>query len=132
VPDGVLGRPALDADAVYVGCRDGHVYALDRGDGRGRWKCRFGSPVVAAPAVVAGAVYAVASGGEFARLDPATGEPRFRLDVPASVGATGGEFFAAPEVRADGTGRRRVYLAAGVSNALATTPRLFCFEDADH
>jgi hypothetical protein len=75
--------------------------------------------------------YAVASGGEFARLDPATGEPQFTLDVPVHAGATGGQFYAAPVVRDDGTDRRRTYLAAGLSNALATTPRLFCFEGTD-
>jgi outer membrane protein assembly factor BamB len=137
VPDGVLGRPVLDGEMVYFGCRDGRVYALDRGDGRIRWMSPFGSPVVAPPAVLARpdgrtmAVYAVASAGEFARLDPATGEPLFTLNVPAHAGATGGQFYAAPVVRDDGAGRRRTYLAAGLSSALATTPRLFCFEDAD-
>jgi outer membrane protein assembly factor BamB len=137
VPDGVQGRPVLDGNSVYFGCRDGRVYALDRGDGRVRWTSRLGSPVVAAPDVLAApdgrttAVYAVASSGEFARLDPATGEPLFTLNVPAHVGATGGQFYAAPAVRDDGTGRRRIYLAAGLTNALATTPRLFSFEDAD-
>jgi outer membrane protein assembly factor BamB len=137
LPDGVLCRPVLDGDAVYFGCRDGRVYALDRGDGRVRWTSWLGSPAVAAPTVLAGpdgrtvAVYAVASGGEFARLDPATGEPLFTLSVPAHAGATGGQFYAASVVQRDSTGRRRTYLAAGLSNALATTPRLFCFEDAD-
>jgi outer membrane protein assembly factor BamB len=137
VPDSILERPVLDGDTVYFGCRDNCLYAVERGDGRVRWKHRLGSPVVAAPAIQTGpdgraaAVYAVASGGEFARLDPATGEPQFTFDVPAHAGATGGKFYAAPVVRADGTGRRRTYLAAGLTNALATTPRLFCFEDAD-
>src|SRR5262249_26483596 len=53
-PNGVLARPALDQKTVYFTCRDGNCYAVDRAEGKLRWKRPLGSPVVAAPALAGG------------------------------------------------------------------------------
>jgi len=53
LPDGrrIEGKPTLAAGAVYVGSRDGAVYALDAGSGALRWKVASGAEVRGGPAV---------------------------------------------------------------------------------
>jgi outer membrane protein assembly factor BamB len=54
------GAPAIDGGVVYVGGRDGFVYALDLNDGHLRWKFQAGGDVAAAIAVDGEKVFAVA------------------------------------------------------------------------
>src|SRR5262249_18609241 len=49
VPDSVLCQPLADGRNVYFGCRDGHVYAVERSEGRILWKENIGSPIEGTP-----------------------------------------------------------------------------------
>lgn len=79
VPNGVLDKPAVDAQHVYFGCRDGNVYCLGRLDGKLRWKTSFVAPIVASPVIARCPGYAqtahlfvVSTAGEWHASTPPT------------------------------------------------------------
>lgn len=49
--------PVVFEDTVYIGCMDGHLYALDLAAGALKWKFQAGDWVDQPPAVFAGTVY---------------------------------------------------------------------------
>ena len=51
LPNSLVGKPAADRYQVYVGCRDGNCYALDRQTGEVVWGKPLQAPVLASPAV---------------------------------------------------------------------------------
>jgi outer membrane protein assembly factor BamB len=73
VPDGVFASPAVDAERVYFGARDGCCFGLDRRDGRKVWQQDVGSPVVTRPALVGGRLHVAASGGLLCCLEAGDG-----------------------------------------------------------
>jgi outer membrane protein assembly factor BamB len=76
----VQSSPAVAGGAVYVGARDGFLYAIDRRTGAERWRHDHKvSWVNSSPAVSAGLVYAGTSDGQFVQaVDTATGVERWR------------------------------------------------------
>ena len=138
VPNGVLSRPALDRQNVYFSCRDGHCYAVDRADGRLRWKKQLGSPVVAAPAVAicahcgnAHGVYVVATGGQVACLDSATGAATWTFDVAKHSGKKP-QLYSSPRITVSLDGkdeRRRIYFGSGLETSAEWHAALYCLED---
>lgn len=133
VKDGVVNVPVVDADAVYFGSRDGHVYAVARADGQPRWKRDLGSPVVAAPALApaakpgeaANSLYAVASGGMVACLNPRTGEPYWTFDLSQHEPQLLSSPAAVLQAVTPADQHRRIYFGAGIGGL----PRLYCLED---
>jgi outer membrane protein assembly factor BamB len=132
--DGVLGRVAVDAGGVYFGSRDGCCYAVDRQDGKLRWKQDLGSPVVASPALAEGgrgsALYAVASGGRVCRLDPVRGGAvQWTFDVGQDTGLDP-VLFSSPALvvsQTAGGERRRLYFGSGSQDF--SRGILYCLED---
>jgi outer membrane protein assembly factor BamB len=135
---------SADAFSVYVGCRDGCIYALDRRNGKLRWKADIGTgqPVMSAPTVAASggfpvAVYAVSSVGLVVCLHPQTGAivwqkplPGFRWD-----GTPTGGVMCAPVVATTTTptgSKRTVYVGAMTvdpANPVNKRVAVFKFED---
>ena len=76
----VQSSPAVSGGTVYVGARDGFLYAISADSGRLRWRADHEvSWVNASPAVRDGVVYVGSSDGQFVQaLDAATGEERWR------------------------------------------------------
>lgn len=72
---------------VYVGSRDGGLYALDLRTGDRRWRATHrGSWVVASPVVRNGTVYVGSSDGQFVQaVDAATGAERWRFETRANA-----------------------------------------------
>lgn len=81
------GSPAVVDGAVYIGSRDGGLYALDAATGERRWRFSHrGSWVVGSPAVQRGVVYVGSSDGHFIQaVDAATGTERWRYEAGANV-----------------------------------------------
>jgi outer membrane protein assembly factor BamB len=86
----VQSSPAIAGGAVYVGARDGFLYAIDRATGAPRWRYDHKvSWVNSSPAVSDGLVYAGTSDGQFVQaVDTATGEERWRAKTSAIVWAS--------------------------------------------
>lgn len=76
----VQSSPSVEGGTVYVGARDGFLYALDAATGRERWRFDHQvSWVNTSPAVSEGTVYAGSSDGQFVQaVDAATGRERWR------------------------------------------------------
>ncbi|MCA9295051.1 MAG: PQQ-binding-like beta-propeller repeat protein, partial [Phycisphaerales bacterium] len=55
--DPVVAPAAMDDRAVYVACRDQHLYAFDLGSGRQLWRRLFEQPLVDAPVVIGDDLY---------------------------------------------------------------------------
>jgi outer membrane protein assembly factor BamB len=138
-PNGVLARPALDQKTVYFTCRDGNCYAVDRGEGKLRWKRPLGSPVVAAPALAGGcphcgsgqSVYAIASKGQVYCLDSLSGAVAWSFDVAADSKKKP-QLFSSPRVfvTQDKKGERRsIYFGTGLDSLAEWHASLYCLED---
>jgi outer membrane protein assembly factor BamB len=143
LPKSVHTGVAVDALSAYVGCRDGSVYALDRKNGKLRWKLSIGGAVLSCPAVAAVggfpvAVYAVSQEGLMVCLNPQTGVvnwqkplPGFRWDGKPENGV-----MCAPVVLTTPTATgstRTIYVGAMTvdpSNSAKKTVAVFKFEDA--
>jgi outer membrane protein assembly factor BamB len=87
LPRSVHTGVAADAFSVYVGCRDGFVYTLDRKSGKLRWKTGIGGAVLSCPAVATSggfpvAVYAVSQEGLMVCLNPQTGTVHWQKALP--------------------------------------------------
>jgi outer membrane protein assembly factor BamB len=128
VPDGVLGRPVVDADAVYFGSRDGFAYAAERKDGKVKWKTDLQSPIVASPALVEAGkekrLYFTASGGNVVRLNPADGKPIGMFDIAETQREV--VAYSSPLVKESG-GRVLLYIGCGTEGM--TRGVLYCVED---
>lgn len=133
-PNGILDKPAVDAQSVYFGCRDGYVYCLSRSDGKLRWKTHMAAPVVASPVIArcpgyaqTAHVYAVSTAGKVACLDPATGDAQWTLPLTDKEA----HFSATPSVvvtRTDRGDRRQLYVAGSIGG-VPGRPVVFCLED---
>ena len=106
--------PAVDGDQVYIGCDDGHLYALDRDTGEVVWSFRSRSYEVerkrtdtlhrgihGSPALLDGRVFIGDYTGRLYALDSSTGallwERRLGHSIGASPVAYGGYIFIAVE-----------------------------------
>ncbi len=79
----VQSSPAVDANSVYVGGRDGWVYCLDSKTGKQRWNYDHHIFWInSSPSVLDGEVYESSSDGRFIQaLNAKTGKERWRSDV---------------------------------------------------
>ena len=86
----VQSSPAVAGGTVYVGARDGFLYAIDRATGTQRWRHDHKvSWVNSSPAVSDGLVYAGTSDGRFIQaVDTATGTERWRANAQSTVWAS--------------------------------------------
>ncbi len=92
----IQSSPAVAEGVVYVGSRDGHLYAVDAGSGRLRWRFDHRvSWVNTSPAVADGIVYAGSSDARFVQgVDAGTGREVWRL-------RTAGPVWSSPAVAGD-------------------------------
>ena len=88
--------PAVAASTLYVGSRDGHVYALGL-DGKLKWKTDMGATIVASPAVADGVVYEGDMEGKLFALDAASGKLRWKARAEGNAFFRG-EFQSSPAV----------------------------------
>jgi outer membrane protein assembly factor BamB len=79
----IISSPAVVDGTVYVGSRDGWMYAVDQRTGAFRWRADHAvSWAMSSPAVVDGIVYSGTSDGAFVHaLDASSGEERWRIDA---------------------------------------------------
>lgn len=102
----VQSSPAVAAGTVFVGARDGLLYAIDAATGRERWRLDHEiSWVNTSPAVSEGVVYAGSSDAQFVQaVDAATGRERWR----ARTGVTWSSPAVAGSMLFSGDGSGRV------------------------
>lgn len=79
--------PTVANGMVYVGSRDGSVYAVDATSGAQKWRfeTRGKAQVNATPVVDAGSVYVGGWDGVFYALDATTGKPKWSFDAGLPV-----------------------------------------------
>ena len=80
----VTGTPLVSGDSIYAGSMGGSVYALTL-DGQQRWQFTLDGTKPefrATPALVNGTLVAVSRRGIVVGLDPATGQQRWRSEIP--------------------------------------------------
>jgi outer membrane protein assembly factor BamB len=105
----IQSSPAVADGVVFVGARDGFVYAIDASDGKLKWRYDHKvSWINSSPAVADGVVYDGSSDAQFVQaLDAASGRELWRTPIGAiawsSPAVAGDQLFIG-----DGAGRLRV------------------------
>jgi outer membrane protein assembly factor BamB len=89
--------PLIVNGLVYVGDWHGHVYALNAGNGRPRWRFRAGGAVKGSLSYAAGKVYIGAYDGHVYALDALTGRQVWRGAGQNRLGGRGW-FYSSPAV----------------------------------
>ncbi len=105
----IIASPAVAGGTVYVGSRDGYMYALDQATGERKWRADHRvSWAMSSPAVLGDVLYSGTSDGAFVHaLDVASGNEIWRF-------VAGGYTWSSPAVVGDG-----VYIGDGSGNLLA-------------
>jgi outer membrane protein assembly factor BamB len=141
LPNSLVSRPAVDRYQVYVGCKDGNCYALDRQTGEVVWNKTLQGPVLASPVVdinpqmrTGEVLYAISSTGVLEALSPADGSTFWAINFRNLIGVPHVNAVSTPTVaRGPGDGKpvRRVYVGLGFGPAANATPtaRLYCFQN---
>jgi outer membrane protein assembly factor BamB len=139
LPNSLVSRPAFDRYQVYVGCRDGNCYALDRGTGEIVWSKTLQGPILAGlfaeqnPQARTGeVVYALGEAGQLEALAPSDGSLYWAISFRDLIGVPYVNSVSTPVVvREPGEGKpaRRIYLGLGFGPSKSATPtaRLYCF-----
>jgi outer membrane protein assembly factor BamB len=83
--DAIHSSPAICDGKVYVGSRDGYIYALDAATGEKIWAFHTDSWVESSPAVVGGVVYCGSNDGNLYALNAETGEKIWSYETPLAV-----------------------------------------------
>jgi outer membrane protein assembly factor BamB len=84
----IVASPALTDSTVFIGSRDGHLYAIDLRQGTERWRVSHdgGSWSIASPGVDDSLVYDASSDARFVHaLRASTGERLWRVSTPGAV-----------------------------------------------
>lgn len=86
----IQSSPAVASDVVYVGARDGFVYAIGAKDGKLRWTFDHqGSWINSSPAVADGVVYDGSSDAQFVQaLDAGSGRELWRVNMSTTIWAS--------------------------------------------
>ncbi len=105
----IIASPAVAGGTVYVGSRDGHMYALDQATGERKWRADHRvSWAMSSPAVLGDVLYSGTSDGAFLpALDVASGNEIWRFVAE-------GYTWSSPAVVGDG-----VYIGDGSGNLSA-------------
>jgi outer membrane protein assembly factor BamB len=141
LPNSLVAKPAVDRYQVYVGCKDGNLYAIDRQTGEVVWNKTLQAPVLAAPTVdvhpemkTGEVLYAIGSTGVLEALSPNDGSTYWAISFRDLIGVPHVNSVSTPVVtREPGDGKpvRRVYVGLGFGPAASATPtaRLYCFRN---
>jgi outer membrane protein assembly factor BamB/uncharacterized membrane protein len=139
LPNSVVSRPAVDRYQLYVGCRDGNCYTLDRHTGEIVWSKSLQSPALASPAIdvdpqmrTGDVLYAIGSGGQFEALSPRDGTLFWSISFRDVLQIAHVNALATPVIVRhvqDDKVTRRLYVGLGFGPSAAATPtaRLYCF-----
>jgi outer membrane protein assembly factor BamB len=79
--DVYLSSPVVAEGAVYFGCGDGNLYAIDASSGSLRWKFRTGDVVHASPAYAGGTLFFGSWDSLFYAVEAATGKEKWRFQA---------------------------------------------------
>ena len=77
--DMFLSSPVVAEGAVFFGCGDGNLYALDASTGALRWKLQTGDVIHASPAYADGLVYVGSWDSYLYAVEAASGKERWRF-----------------------------------------------------
>jgi len=78
--DKVYSSPAVANNIIYVGSKDGHLYALDAGTGEVKWDYETRERIISSPAVANEIVYVGSDDHYIYALDAGTGEEKWHTE----------------------------------------------------
>jgi len=92
-PDKIYASPVVSGDTIYIGCKDGNLYALDLEKGNVKWKFKTGGNIEAAVAVQGDTVYVGSWDNYLYAIDTSTHQQKWKF-------RTEGIVYSAPTVDA--------------------------------
>lgn len=143
LPNSIVVQPAVDRETLYVGCHDGHCYAIDRSTGDIVWKVQTGSQILATVAISqhpktkrTEVVYVQNHVGRMLALSPWNGQLMWSLEFPVLTQQPYADTVTTPTVireEVDGKISRRIFvgLGFGLSESASPTPRVYCLRDVN-
>lgn len=120
--DAVFQKPTADGDRVYVGSRDGNVYALRAVDGTEAYRVPMGDPVIAPPTVDGDKLYVASTSGLLKCLAAVDGREVWAFDLKQKTRA---DVLVLGAVRTAGS---RVYVGAEVTTGAGPVANVYCLE----
>jgi outer membrane protein assembly factor BamB len=135
-PDAILAQPVVCGQCIYIACRDGCCYCLDRAFGDIRWRQYLGRAIVANPAIVnprqkAGrtGIGILTSGGLISCLDARDGQIVWKLEI-AEYAEDVPCLISSPVISEEllARQRRRVYFGTGM-RGIAGKCLFYCLEE---
>ncbi|MEN6642320.1 MAG: PQQ-binding-like beta-propeller repeat protein [Armatimonadia bacterium] len=81
----IMGSPVVASGLVFVGSRDGHLYALDAKRGAEQWRLRTGDRIESTPAVANNRVFVGSHDGRVHAAAADTGRRLWQRDVGAPI-----------------------------------------------
>jgi outer membrane protein assembly factor BamB len=129
VPDSVFSDPVLCGDDLFFGARNGLAYAINRADGRVKWKTDLKSAIIASPTLVEVGeevlLYVANSDGKVVRLNPEDGKVLGAFDIAARTHQDV-VLYSTP-LAVEVGGRVRLFLGCSLDEMSRGT--LYCVED---
>jgi outer membrane protein assembly factor BamB len=131
----------VDRYQVYVGCRNGNLYALDRHTGEVVWSKGLQAPVLASPMIdinpknrTGEVLYAIGSTGVLEAISPTDGAVYWAVNFRELLEVPYVNAVSTPTVIHEtfrGKPSRRVLVGMGFGPSAAGTPtaRLYCWRD---
>jgi serine/threonine-protein kinase len=83
--DAVRSSPVLRDGVLYVGCRDGRLYAFDVSNGRERWRYQAAAAIHSTPSISGNLVLVGADDGTVSAIDRTSGVRRWQVPVARST-----------------------------------------------
>jgi outer membrane protein assembly factor BamB len=87
-PQAIYGTPVLDAQSVYIGAYDGHVYAINKDNGQINWQFDTGSAVIGGVLLQDGTLYVGNSDGQIFALQSGSGNKLWQQKAGRRVWST--------------------------------------------
>ncbi len=86
--EGIYGDPAATAGMVYITAYSGHVVAINRADGTGKWAAQLPGRIIGGALAEGGRVYAATNRGELFSLAADSGFVQWRRRIADEVWST--------------------------------------------
>jgi outer membrane protein assembly factor BamB len=135
-PGTIIGKPAIDRYQIYVPCRNGSLFAVDRRTGQINWKCDLGNILFSEPKLIASAnniaveLLIVDEQGIAIMIDPYRGIKKDRLSIKQELQMSRSVVYGNSILTSLNEGSYRLFVPTSISESEigSTRPQLISID----